>query len=85
MIIQLKVIIESGNENSSDSISIRYQKNKHDEDLLQGEIRKIKHLAFHGVNSGESVEMWLLEMNKYFQLHGYSNNQEARIAIYNIQ
>ena len=34
---------------------------------------------------GEVIEMWLQEMKKYMQLHDYSYNQEARIAIFNLQ
>ena len=29
--------------------------------------------------------MWVQEMNKYLQLHDYSDNQEANISIFSLQ
>ena len=52
---------------------------------LQGELQKIKPPSFDGQKFREDVEVWILVMKKYLQLHDYSNNLEARIAIYNIQ
>jgi hypothetical protein len=53
---------------------------------LQGELRKIKPPSFDGENKkGEDAEAWLLGMRKYFQLHDYSSNVEARIAAYHLQ
>lgn len=47
-------------------------------DNLQGELRKIKTPTFNGEDKkGEEVEIWLLEMRKYLQLHDYSSNLEA--------
>jgi hypothetical protein len=37
------------------------------ENILQGDLRKIKSPTFNGENrKGEEVEAWLLEMKKYF-------------------
>jgi hypothetical protein len=36
------------------------------------------------VKSGEEAEAWLLGMRKYFQVHDYSGNMKARVAIYNL-
>jgi hypothetical protein len=56
------------------------------QDSLQGELRKIKPPSFDGENKkGEDAEAWLLGMRKYFQLHDYSSNVEARIASYHLQ
>jgi hypothetical protein len=39
---------------------------RHEEDILQGEIRKIKPPNFNGEHmKGEEAEPWLLEMKKY--------------------
>jgi hypothetical protein len=55
-------------------------------DNLQGELRKLKPPNFDGENKkGEEVEAWLLGIRKYFQLHNYSSNLEARISIYHLQ
>ena len=51
---------------------------------LQGELTKIKPLRFDGEKSREEVEVWILEMKKYLQLHDYLDNMEVRIAIYNL-
>jgi hypothetical protein len=48
--------------------------------------RKLKPPPFDGEHrKGEDVEAWLLGMRKYFQLHDYSSNLEARISIYHLQ
>jgi hypothetical protein len=55
-------------------------------DILQGEIRKIKPPNFNGEHrKGEEAKAWLLEMNKYFQLHNYPSMIEARIGTYHLQ
>ena len=36
------------------------------------------------MNTGEKDEEWLLGMNKYFQVHNYSNEMIARLAIYKL-
>ena len=53
--------------------------------MLEGELRKLKPPTFDGQNLGDNAELWLMEMDKYLQLHNYSENQEARIAIYILQ
>jgi hypothetical protein len=53
---------------------------------LQGELRRLKPPTFDGEHrKGEEVEAWLLGMRKYFQLHNYSSNMEAKISIYHLQ
>jgi hypothetical protein len=53
---------------------------------LQGEFKKIKPPTFDGEHKkDEYVEAWLLGMRKYFQLHNYSSQAEARIAIYQLK
>ena len=36
------------------------------------------------MNTGEKAEEWLLGMRKYFQVHKYSSEMKARLAIYNL-
>jgi hypothetical protein len=53
---------------------------------LQGEIKKIKPPTFNGEHrKGEEVDAWLLEMNKYFQLHDYPSQVEVIIDTYHLQ
>jgi hypothetical protein len=63
-----------------------HQRRRHGSDSLQGELRKIKPPSFDGENKkSEDAKAWLLGMRKYFQLHKYSSNVEARIASYHLQ
>ena len=53
--------------------------------VFRGEFRKIRSPTYEGeVNTGEKAEEWLLEMSKYFQVHNYSSEMKARVAIYNL-
>jgi hypothetical protein len=62
------------------------QHKRNEGDILQGELRKMKPPNFNGEHrKGEEVEAWLLEMNKYFQLHNYPSRVETRIATYHLQ
>jgi hypothetical protein len=46
---------------------LRRKKRRHEEDILQGELRNIKPPNFNGEHrKGEEAEAWLLEMKKYF-------------------
>ena len=36
------------------------------------------------MNTGEKAEEWFLGMSKYFQVHNYSSEMKARLAIYNL-
>jgi hypothetical protein len=59
---------------------VRHQRRRHELDILQGELRRLKPPTFDGEHrKGEDVEAWLLGMRKYFQLHNYSSNMEAKI------
>jgi hypothetical protein len=52
---------------------------------LQGELRKIKPPSFDGEREREDdVEAWFLGLRRYFQMHKYSSNQEAKIATYHL-
>ena len=66
----------------SPSVShVRKQRIRHEEDILQGELEKIKPQTFNGENmKGEYVESWLLQMKKYFHPHDFLSRVEARIA-----
>ena len=63
----------------------RQQEIKRGGNSLQGELRILKPPTFDGEKSGEVVEMWLRKMKKYMKLHDYSDNQEARISIFNLK
>jgi hypothetical protein len=76
---------------SEDSISspevshVRHQRRRHELDSLQGELRKLKPPSFDGEREREDdVEAWFLGIRKYFQLHNYSSNLEARISTYHL-
>jgi hypothetical protein len=65
--------------------SIRHQRRKQEVDSLQGEMRKLKTPSFGSEREREDdVESWLLGNRRYFQLHNYSSNLEARIATYHL-
>ena len=51
---------------------------------LQGELKKLKPPTFDGEKYGEVAKIWLLEMNKYLQLHDYFDKQKTKIYIYNL-
>jgi hypothetical protein len=64
---------------------VRQQRRKQEVDSLQGELRKLKPLSFDGEREREDdVEAWLLRLRRYFQLHNYSSNLEARISTYHL-
>jgi hypothetical protein len=51
-------------------------------DNLQGEMTKLKPSSFDGEREREDdAETWLLGITKYFQLHNYLYNLEARISL----
>jgi hypothetical protein len=65
---------------------VRHQRRRHELDSLQGESRKLKPPSFDGEREREDdVEAWLLGIMRYFQLHNYSSNLEARITTYHLQ
>jgi hypothetical protein len=54
-------------------------------DSLQGEMRELKPLSFGGEREREDdAEAWFLGLRRYFQLHNYSSNLEARISTYHL-
>ena len=71
---------------SSPEVSpVRHQRRRHELDSLQGELRKIRPPSFDGEREREDdVEAWLLGLRRYFQLHNYSSNLEAKIVIYHL-
>ena len=69
---------------SDDSLSPRRKKQRSN-DSLQGGFQKIRSLTYEGeVNTKENAKEWLLGMSKYFQVHNYSSEMKARLAIYNL-
>ena len=71
---------------SSPKVSpIRHQRRSHELDNLQGKLRKLKPPSFDGERGREDyVEAWFLGLMRYFQLHKYSSNLEARIPTYHL-
>jgi hypothetical protein len=71
---------------SSPEVSpVRHQRRRHEVDSLQGELRKLKPPSFDGEREREDdVEAWFLGLRRYFQLHNYSSNLEARISTYHL-
>jgi hypothetical protein len=54
-------------------------------DSLKGEMRNLKRPSFDGEREREEdVESWFLGLGRYFQLHNYSSNLEARISTYHL-
>jgi hypothetical protein len=52
---------------------------------MKGELRKLKPPTFDDENKrGDDAETCMLRIIKYFQLHSYSSNLKARIAIYHL-
>jgi hypothetical protein len=65
---------------------VRRKIRRPEEDILQGELRKINPPTFSGEHrKGEEEETWVLKMNKYFELHEYPSNVEARISTHHLQ
>ena len=55
-------------------------------DHLEGEFKNIKSSTFDGESkTGEEVEVWLLDINKYFHIYNYSSNMKVKMAIYNLK
>jgi hypothetical protein len=64
---------------------VRHQRRKQEVDSLQGEPRKLKPPSFDGEREREDyAATWLLGLRRYFQLHNFSSNLEARIASYHL-
>ena len=76
----------SSTESSPETYPIIYKKRRSTRDELVGELRRIKPPTFDGeVKKGEDVEAWLIGLRKFFQLHQYTPNMEARVAIHHLQ
>ena len=74
-------------ESSRDTSSSPHKRRriKHHRDLSQDEFRTAKPPTFDGeVKTGQEAEAWLLGIKKYFQVHDYSGNMKARVAIFNL-
>jgi hypothetical protein len=64
---------------------VSHKRRKQEIDNLQGELRKIKPPSFDGEREREDdAKSWLLGLKRYFQLHNYSSNLEARISTYHL-
>jgi hypothetical protein len=71
---------------SSPEVSrVRHQRRKQEVDSLQGELRKLKPPSFAGERERQDdFEACFLGIRRYFKLHNYSSNLEARIATYHL-
>jgi hypothetical protein len=64
---------------------VRHQRRKQEVDSFQGELRKLKPPSFDDEREREDdAEAWFLGLRRYFQLHNYSSNLEARISTYHL-
>ena len=76
----------SSTESSPERSLARHKKRRFTQDELVGELRRIKPPTFDGeVKKGEDDKTWLIGLKKFFQLHQYTPNMEARVAIYYLQ
>ena len=74
-------------ESSMDSISSSHKRKRkrHHRDHTRDEFKKAKPPTFDGeVKTGQEAKAWLLGIKKYFQVHDYSRNMKARVAIFNL-
>ena len=74
-------------ESSGDSSSSSHKRKRkrHHRDRSRDEFKKAKPPTFDGeVKTGQEAEAWLLGIKKYFQVHDYSGNMKARVAIFNL-
>jgi hypothetical protein len=61
------------------------KKRKHSKTHGPEEFKKSKPPSFDGdIKKGEEAKAWLLGLKKYFRVHDYSKNLEARITIFNL-
>ena len=69
----------------SSSSSHKRKRKRHHRDRSRDEFKKAKPPTFDGeVKTGQEAEAWLLGIKKYFQVHDYSGNMKARVAIFNL-
>ena len=79
--------LSDSEESSGDSSSSshRRKRKRHHRDRSRDEFKKAKPPTFDGeVKTRQEVEAWLLGIKKYFQVHDYSGNMKARVAIFNM-
>ena len=59
---------------------------RNDRGYLLDEFKKEKPPTFDGdVKKLEDVEAWIIGMNKFFELHEYTDNMKAIVAIFNLK
>jgi hypothetical protein len=64
---------------------VRQQRRNKEVDSLQGELRKLKPPSFNAEREREDdAKAWFLGLMRYFHLHNYSSNLEARICTYHL-
>ena len=74
-----------GSTRDSSSSSHENKRKKRYRDRSRDEFKKAKPPTFNGeVKTGQEAEAWPLGMSKYFQVHDYSGNMKARVAIFNM-
>ena len=75
---------EESNRDSSSS-SHKIKRKRHHRDRSLDEFKKAKPPTFDGeIKTRQEDEAWLLGIKKYFQVHDYSGNMKARVAIFNM-
>jgi hypothetical protein len=64
---------------------VRHHRRREEVEIFQGEMKKLKPPSFDGEKEKEDdAEAWFLGLRRYFQLHNYSSNLEARISTYHL-
>jgi len=59
---------------------------RNDRAYLLDDFKKVKPPTFDGdLKKPEDAEAWLLGMNKFFELHEYTENMKAKIVIFNLK
>jgi len=59
---------------------------KNERGYLPNEFKKVEPPTFDGeLKKPEDVEAWFLKMNKFFELHDYTENMKSRIVIFSLK
>jgi hypothetical protein len=66
-------------------IFLRREKRKKYQSFLTKEFKKARPPTFDGeINKGKDFEAWIFNLKKYFRVHNYLDNTNARILVFNL-
>jgi len=64
----------------------RYHPYRNDRGYFLDEFKKVKPPTFDvDMKNLEDAEAWILGINKFFELHDYTNNMKAKVVIFNLK